>query len=85
MDYIGKQKLRWNSTRRSLLELDVCLDKFLQQGGLDQLSEEELLAYQELLRCDDSDLLILVMGKDTVDDKVAQGVIDKIRSVSRVL
>ncbi len=78
MDYVAFQKLKWHS-RRSILELDICFDNFIQNGGLDKLDETELLAYQELLECDDSDLMVLLLGNDVVDDEVTQRVVDKIR------
>ncbi len=78
MDYVAFQKLKWHS-RRSILELDICFDKFIQSGGLDSLNENELLAYQELLECDDSDLMVLLLGNDVVDDEITQNVVDKIR------
>lgn len=78
MDYVSFQKLKWHS-RRSILELDICFDKFIQSGGLDNLNENELLAYQALLECDDSDLMVLLLGNDVVDDEVTQMVVDKIR------
>jgi antitoxin CptB len=78
MDYVAFQKLKWHS-RRSILELDICFDKFIQSGGLDNLNENELLAYQALLECDDSDLMVLLLGNDVVDDDITQRVVDKIR------
>ena len=78
MDYIAFQKLKWHS-RRSILELDICFDKFIQSGGLDRLDETELLAYQALLECDDADLLVLLLGNDVVNDETTQRVVDKIR------
>ena len=78
MDYVSFQKLKWHS-RRSILELDICFDKFIQSGGLDSLNENELLAYQSLLECDDNDLMVLLLGNDVVDDDITQMVVDKIR------
>ena len=79
MEYLAYQKLKWHS-RRSLLELDICFDKFIQSGGLGSLNEEELLAYEALLECDDGDLMVLLLGNDVVDDEITQKVVDKIRS-----
>ena len=79
MEYVAFQKLKWHS-RRSLLELDICFDKFIQSGGLDSLDEKELLAYQALLECDDGDLMVLLLGNDVVNDELTQSVVDKIRS-----
>lgn len=78
MDYVAFQKLKWHS-KRSILELDICFDKFIQSGGLDSLNEKELLVYQALLECDDSDLMVLLLGNDVVDDELTQRVVNKIR------
>jgi succinate dehydrogenase flavin-adding protein (antitoxin of CptAB toxin-antitoxin module) len=83
MDYVAREKLKWHS-RRSILELDICFDKFIQGGGLDSLGEDELLAYQSLLECDDSDLMVLLLGNDLVKDETAQKVVDKIRIAAKV-
>lgn len=85
MENILIQKLKWNSTRRSLLELDICFDKFLQNGGLEKLDSTELLAYKALLELDDSDLLILLMGGNEVEDETTQKVINKIRNSAKIL
>lgn len=84
MNYIEIEKMKWHS-RRSILELDLYFERFLLDDGLNKLSEDELLAYQALLECDDSDLLVLLLGKDKVNDKIAQRVVEKIRSAPSVL
>lgn len=83
MNYVEIEKLKWHS-RRSILELDLYLGKFIESDGLNQLDENELLAYQALLECDDSDLLVLMLGKDQVKDQIAQQVVNKIRNVTKI-
>ncbi len=77
MDYIELEKLKWHS-RRSILELDLYFDRFLQSGGLNQLSEKELLAYRNLLEYEDDEILSFFWGKDKVEDKILQQLINKI-------
>lgn len=78
MDYIKKQQMRWRS-RRSILELDLCFDKFIQSGDFDLLSDAQLCAYNELLEMDDGDLLLLFQGKANLAEENLQSIIDKIR------
>ena len=74
---VTREKLKWRS-RRSMLELDLFFERFILTGRFEQLSEEELNAYQQLLELDDGDLLLLFQGKYIHDDKLMQQVIDKI-------
>ena len=75
---INKERLKWRS-RRSMLELDLFFDKFIQENGLDSLSESELNAYQNLLTLDDGYLILLLHGIVDSDDVLEQMVIDKIK------
>lgn len=77
MDYIELEKLKWHS-RRSILELDLYFDRFLQANGLAQLSEAELAAYRDLLEYDDNEILSFFWGRDKAEDKILQQLIDKI-------
>lgn len=81
---ISKDKLKWRS-RRSMLELDLYFDQFIQNMGLDRLTENELFAYRELLDFDDGDLLLLFQGKELLDNRLQQNVIDKIRDYSKLV
>jgi succinate dehydrogenase flavin-adding protein (antitoxin of CptAB toxin-antitoxin module) len=61
MDRVTLDRLRWHC-RRGLLELDIVLERFLQQH-VTQLGEEELAALAELLEYPDNDLWEVVNGK----------------------
>ena len=77
MEYIALEKLKWRS-RRSMLELDLLLERFILDGSFDLLDESELLAYQYLLTLEDNDLLVLFQGKATLADSYLQQLINKI-------
>lgn len=77
MDYSVGQ-LKWRS-RRSILELDIYFDKFIQNGYLDKLNQVELDTYNNLLNMDDSDILLMIQGLLPVNDNIMQDLIDKIR------
>ncbi len=77
---INKEKLKWRS-RRSMLELDMFFDKFIQNNGLELLTNVELYAYQNILTLDDGYLLSLLQGKSYNNDEIEQAVIDKIVNV----
>jgi succinate dehydrogenase / fumarate reductase iron-sulfur subunit/antitoxin CptB len=79
---INKQKLKWRS-RRSLLELDLYFECFLQKNGLEQLTDNELWAYHELLEFEDGDLLLLFQGKERLVSHLQQTVVDKIRNLAK--
>lgn len=74
---INKEKLKWRS-RRSMLELDIFFDRFIQNNGLEKLTEVELYAYQNILTLDDGYLLLLLQGNAYSNDEIEQIVIDKI-------
>lgn len=75
-----REKLKWRS-RRSMLELDLFFERFILTGKFEQLTEDELGAYQLLLELDDGDLLLLFQGKHAHNDELMQRVIDKIVQV----
>lgn len=54
-------RIKWHC-RRGLLELDLLLERFLEQR-VDGLSEGQMAVFQELLAYEDNDLLDLVMGR----------------------
>ena len=76
----NKNKLKWRSIRRSILEVDLCFEQFIQNGGFDQLSEEDLANYLNLLEMDDSQLFLLFQGKECLTDTGLQALVDKIRT-----
>ncbi|MCC2645554.1 MAG: gltA, partial [Burkholderiales bacterium] len=75
MDYIEKQKMRWRS-RRSMLELDLYFDRFIRSGKFDSLSDKELEDYNELLKMEDSEIILLFQGKVRLSNKEIQVLID---------
>lgn len=77
MNYIELEKLKWRS-RRSLLELDLFLNRFIQDGHFASLDVTELNHYQQLLQLDDGDLLLLLQGKQSLNHAGLQGLISKI-------
>ncbi len=64
-----------------MLELDIFFDKFIQNNGLELLTDVELYAYQNILTLDDGYLLSLLQGKYCNNDEIEQMVIDKIVNV----
>ena len=79
MQYVLKQKLKWRSMRRSMLEADIYFSRFIEQGGFDGLTDTELLAYQDLIEFADGDLLLLFQGKEQADDGLLQSIVEKIK------
>ncbi|MDR1228288.1 MAG: succinate dehydrogenase assembly factor 2 [Azoarcus sp.] len=57
---INRGKVRWQC-RRSLLELDLVLARFL-ETAFDRLNDEQVADFEDLLRCDDYDLWAMVNG-----------------------
>jgi len=78
-----RNKLKWRSLRRSMLEVDLCFDRFIQNGGFDKLTEEELVNYSNLLEMDDSKLLLLFQGKECLSDLRLQVLINMIRASAK--
>ncbi len=72
-----QERLRWRS-RRGLLEMDLILQRFLDQH-LTRLSEAEVRAYDALLQLPDNDFLDLAMGRKGPDDAELLPVLEKIR------
>ena len=72
-----QERLRWRS-RRGLLEMDLILQRFLEQH-LTRLSEAEVRAYDALLQLPDNDFLDLAMGRKSPDDEELLPVLEKIR------
>lgn len=79
MDYVTKQKMLWRS-RRSMLELDLFFERFIQSGKFDALNDNELSLYNELLQMDDNDILLLFQGKARLSVAPVQEIIDQIRT-----
>lgn len=58
---INRGKVRWQC-RRSLLELDLVLARFLAED-FDHLNDDQVADFEDLLRCDDYDLWAMVNGR----------------------
>lgn len=61
------ERLRWRCIRRALLELDITLTRFL-DNGFEKLNEAEQQAFVELADMEDHDLWDLLSGKAETDD-----------------
>lgn len=72
-----KAKLTWRC-RRGMLELDLMLNRFIQQK-LDHLSETELTTFQQLLEQPDPDLYAWLMGYEQPQDATVRDFIEYIR------
>ncbi len=68
MERADYERLRWRCIRRALLELDITLTRFLDDGSFDRLSEDEKQAFVELADMEDYDLWDLLTGKAEIDD-----------------
>lgn len=62
------ERLRWRCIRRALLELDITLTRFLDDGRFEKLNDEEQQAFVELADMEDYDLWDLLTGKEEIDD-----------------
>lgn len=72
-----KAKLTWRC-RRGMLELDLMLNRFIQQK-LDHLSETQLTTFQQLLEQPDPDLYAWLMGYEQPQDVILRDFIEFIR------
>ncbi|MDH5552863.1 MAG: succinate dehydrogenase assembly factor 2 [Nitrosomonas sp.] len=61
------ERARWRC-RRGLLELDIILQRFMDEHYT-QLNEEELLQFETLLSLSDNDLWDMIAAKKIVTDK----------------
>ena len=71
-------KLRWHCTRRALLELDIILGRFL-DDGFKQLNEAQVKTFVDLVAMEDHDLWALISGKVDAEDPRETEVIAAIR------
>lgn len=67
MDSAAFQRLRWRCTRRGLLEVDVTLARFLEEG-FGKLSDAETQAFVTLADYDDLELWHLISGQKACED-----------------
>lgn len=76
-DDAAKRKIRFQ-TRRGLLELDLVLGRFMERE-FEQLNDEELAAFVEILEFQDQDLLALVNGYTQTEKTHLIPLLDRIR------
>jgi succinate dehydrogenase flavin-adding protein (antitoxin of CptAB toxin-antitoxin module) len=72
------ERLRWRCIRRALLELDVTLTHFL-DNGFDKLDEEGQQAFVVLADMEDYDLWDLITDKAEIDDPVMTSIVAMLR------
>ncbi|WP_196398939.1 FAD assembly factor SdhE [Legionella saoudiensis] len=78
MDAREKARLAWHC-RRGMLELDLILQRFLEQG-LDKLSKDEIRAFDSLLSCTDPELYAWLMGQMDPEDNELKAIVTLIRN-----
>ena len=80
---LERKRLVWRC-RRGLLENDIILQRFFAKFT-SELTEEEWLAFKEMLDLGDNELLDLFLGKEELnkkfDNSVSRSLLQKIRSV----
>jgi antitoxin CptB len=75
---IEQRRLAWRC-RRGLLELDIVLQRFVANYFYD-LSEHELMVFDELLALPDNDFWDLLQKKNSSDDATLQLVLNKLNA-----
>ncbi|WP_026377005.1 succinate dehydrogenase assembly factor 2 [Aestuariibacter salexigens] len=73
-----KARMKW-ACRRGMLELDVLLTRFY-DNAFDELTDEQLEVFENLLTCDDPDLFAWFMGHQRCEDEKLKGMIDLVLS-----
>lgn len=74
------ERLRWRCIRRGLLEVDIALTRFL-DNGFDQLNADEQAAFVELANMEDHDLWHLISGQAECEDARLAPVLEKVRKI----
>lgn len=77
---VNMGRLRWHC-RRGLLELDLILQRVVDGGLLEELSEQQRAELFELLHYDDITLLAIVSGRDECEEPRLKGMVDLLRTV----
>ena len=72
-----KRRIRFQ-TRRGLLELDIVLGRFMQKE-FQQLNDEELAVFVDILELPDQNFLAQVNNKENASDKRFIPLLEKIR------
>ena len=77
---VNMGRLRWHC-RRGLLELDLVLQRVVEGGLLEELSEQQRAELFELLHYDDITLLAIVSGREECEEPRLKGMVDLLRAV----
>ena len=72
-----KAKINWQC-RRGMLELDIIFQRFIKQS-IDQLNEQQIVAFEALLNCPDPDLYAWLMGYEEPTEKEFLEIVSFIR------
>lgn len=72
-----KAKINWHC-RRGMLELDIIFERFFNKH-LDQLTDEQLLTFEDLLNYPDPDLYAWLMGYEQPEPKELMDIVTLIR------
>ena len=72
------ERLRWRCIRRGLLEVDIALTRFL-DDGFDKLDEAQQQAFVELADMEDHDLWHLISGQADICDPRLAAIVDLLR------
>ena len=81
-DDTAKRRIRF-LTRRGLLELDIVLGRFM-ETEFQNLSDEELKVFVEILDLPDPEFLALVNEKEVCNNPAFLPLLDKIRQAKAV-
>ncbi|CEG57041.1 FAD assembly factor SdhE [Legionella fallonii] len=79
LDAKEKARLSWHC-RRGMLELDLILQRFMEHGGIDKLTEQELKSFNLLLSYTDPELFSWLMGHDEPQDEELSTIVAIIRN-----
>ena len=74
-------RLKW-ACRRGMLELDVLLGNFLENGYQD-LTDDDKRLFIKLLECADPELFSWLMGKETPPDPSFSRLVDAIKHATK--
>ncbi len=72
-------QLKWQS-RRSILELDILFNNFINSIKFNELSQEQLEVYKLILQMEDSYLLVLLQNQIIAPDAQIQEIINYIKA-----
>ena len=72
------ERLRWRCIRRGLLEVDIALTRFL-DDGFDKLDVKQQQAFVELADMEDHDLWHLISGQADIDDPRLAAIVELLR------